>query len=67
MWLNVVCEVTYAKLLMLRQQSRVTSRHLQQRTQTQNAQLTKQKNLLLSSVVDPNTFNLDPDPCFWPN
>ena len=22
---------------------------------------------LLSSVVDPNTLNLDPDPGFWPN
>ena len=23
--------------------------------------------LVLTSVVDPNTFNLDPDPGFWPN
>ena len=25
------------------------------------------KELHLSSVVDPNTLNLDPDPGFWPN
>ena len=23
--------------------------------------------VFLSSVVDPNTLNLDPDPGFWPN
>ena len=25
------------------------------------------ENILKSSVVDPNTLNLDPDPGFWPN
>ena len=23
--------------------------------------------MILTSVVDPNTLNLDPDPGFWPN
>ena len=27
----------------------------------------KNSALLCSSVVDPNTLNLDPDPGFWPN
>ena len=29
--------------------------------------LQKQKHCFCASVVDPNTFNLDPDPGFWPN
>ena len=25
------------------------------------------KSMVTCSVVEPNTFNLDPDPGFWPN
>ena len=45
--------------------SRINSKHWQNiRTFTYNC---PGDLFLLTSVVDPNTLNLDPDPGFWPN